>query len=290
MEDLCPFVLIHIGEHFPEYMNTCVKQIRLWNPTSKIYCIASESHRDKLNLHDCSFVSLSSIAVSPKRVFFNKKSALEGFWRVTTERFFILEDFMRQYRYEECFHLENDNLIYFPLEYILPILRTSSNGLSAPYLGKDEMTFGVLYVKCLSALEEFTNYLNCQRDNANDMKHGYKFFLENRAITSFLPTCSNECAIREDEMTFVIEGQEHFRGFWDAASYGQYMGGTDPHYTYIPKFVNETCSFRSDQFHYTWYVNSDGLRIPQLERHGNSWLLYNLHVHCKDLESFASTL
>lgn len=289
MEDLCPFILVHIGEKFPEYMNTCVKQIRLWNPTSKIYCITSECHRGKLNLTDCSFVALSSIAVSPKRAFFNRRSALEGIWKVTTERFFVLEDFMRQYHYEECFHLENDNLIYFPMEYMLPTLRASSNGLSAPFLGKDELTFGVMYVKSLSALEQFTSYINCQRDDKNDMKLGYYFFLENRDITSFLPTCSNECAIRDGEVEYTTEGQEHFRNFWDAAAYGQYMGGTDPHYhNYEPHYVNHNCSFLSDQFKYSWYVNPNGLRIPQLERHGNSWLLYNLHVHSKFLDSFAS--
>ncbi len=89
-------------------------------------------------------------------------------------------------------------------------------------------------------------------------------------------------------MDFTTEGKEHFRGFWDAAAYGQYMGGTDPHYTYIPNFVNTTCSFDSSQFKYSWYITPEGWRVPQLERHGNTWLLYNLHVHSKDLESFAS--
>ena len=288
MEDLCPFILVHIGGNFPHYMNTCVKQIRLWNPTAKIYCLASECHRNKLNLNDCSFVPLDHILVSPKRVFFNQRSALEGFWRVTIERFYILEDFMTQYNYEECFHLENDNLIYFSMEHMLPKLRESSKGLSAPYLGKDEMTFGVLYVKHRSFLEEFTNYLTCQRDNQNDMKHGFAFFMENRRYTSFLPTCSNECQIREEDEQYTTEGSEYFRGFWDAAPYGQYMGGTDPSHTYIASYVNTTSAFPSNQFQYSWYTNPDGLRIPLLERHGNSWLLYNLHVHCKDLESFAS--
>lgn len=288
MEDLCPFILIHIGDKFPEYMNTCIKQIRLWNPTAKIYCLLSECHKNKLNLNDCSFVSLSNIVVSPKRAAFNHRSALEGFWRVTTERFFILEDFMRQYNYEQAFHLENDNLIYFSMEYMLPILRESSKGMSAPYLGKNQLTFGVCYVKQLSVLEEFTLFILCNPGQANDMIHGFAFFMENRNKTSFLPTCSNECAIRDDEIDFTVEGNEHFRNLWDAAAYGQYLGGTDPNYTYIPRYVNPNCSFLSDQFKYSWYVNPNGLRIPQLERHGNSWLLYNLHVHCKDLDAFAS--
>jgi hypothetical protein len=288
MEDLCPFVLVHIGDKFPSYLNTCIQQIRLWNPTSKIYCIASDCHRNKLNLTDCSFVPMSSLPVSTKRVAFNQRSALEGFWKYTTERFFVLEDFMSFYNYNECFHLENDNLIYFSMEHMLPLLRETSKGISAPFLGKDCLTFGVCYIKNRSALQEFTVFLLCLPGNGNDMQKGFQFFKENRDITSFLPTCSNECDIREEELEYTVEGGKEFRGFWDAAAYGQFMGGTDPNHEYIPQYINTNCSFLTSQFEYDWYVNSDGLRIPQVKRHGNSWLLYNLHVHCKDLENFVS--
>jgi hypothetical protein len=288
MDHSCPFILIHIGEHFPEYIMTCIKQIRLWNPTTKIYSLASECHRKNLHLTDCSFVSLETLILSPKHLAFHRRSAVEGFWKVTTERFFVLEDFMKQYKYEECFHLENDNLIYFSMEDMLPILRKSSKGISAPYLGKDQLSFGVCYVKHLSALEELTTFLTCQPGHPNDMVNGYLFFKENRDITSCLPTCSDICDVNENELDFISEGSESFHNFWDALAYGQFIGGTDPNYQYIRHYVNTNCSFLTSQFEYDWYINSDGLRIPQVKRHGNSWLLYNLHVHCKDLEEFAS--
>jgi hypothetical protein len=214
---------------------------------------------------------------------------VEGFWKVTTERFFVLEDFMNQYTIKECFHLENDNLIYFSMEEMLPLLRKTSKGISAPYLGSGHIGFGVCYFKGLSFLEEMTTFFMCRPVNGNDMTNGYAFFAENRHITSCLPTCSELFDIAEEEIDFITEGSEHFRHFWDALAYGQFIGGNNPRcHMYIPHYVNTDCAFLTSQFKYSWSINSDGLRIPQVERHGNSWLLYNIHVHSKDLDDFVS--
>lgn len=284
----CPFVLIHIGKHFPEYTNTCIKQVRLWNPNSTIYCIMSESHKQKIT-EEINFVSIESISNSSKHAAFHKRCPVEGFWKVTTERFFILEDFMNQHSIDECFHLENDNLIYFSMEELLPVLRQTSKGISAPFLGKGHMSFGVCYFKHLSALEEMTTFFMCQPVNGNDMINGYAFFVENRNISSCLPTCSEECDILENEIDFITEDSPYFRGFWDALAYGQHIGGVNPlQHEYIRNYVNTNCSFLTSQFKYSWYIAPSGLRIPQVERHGNKWLLYNLHVHSKELESLLS--
>jgi hypothetical protein len=285
----CPFVLIHIGDHFPEYTNTCIQQVLRWNPTSTLYCLMSECHKEKILDKKVNFISLESIPLSPKRASFSKRCPVEGFWKVTTERFFVLEDFMNQYTIKECFHLENDNLIYFSMEEMLPLLRKTSKGISAPYLGSGHIGFGVCYFKGLSFLEEMTTFFMCRPVNGNDMTNGYAFFAENRHITSCLPTCSELFDIAEEEIDFITEGSEHFRHFWDALAYGQFIGGNNPRcHMYIPHYVNTDCAFLTSQFKYSWSINSDGLRIPQVERHGNSWLLYNIHVHSKDLDDFVS--
>ena len=285
----CPFVLIHIGDHFPEYTNLCIQQIRLWNPTATIYCLMSECHKQKIK-GQSTFISLESIPKSIKRVAFSKRCPVEGFWKVTTERLFVLEDFMQVFDIEECFHLECDNLIYFSMEEILPLLRKSSKGISAPYLGNGHIGFGVCYFKGISALEEMTSFFLCRPVNGNDMTNGYAFFAENRDITSCLPTCSELCDIHEDQLDFTTEGNEYFSGFWDALQYGQFIGGTNPaRHEPIRHYVNTDCSFLTSQFTYSWYTTKNGLRIPQVERHGNKWLLYNIHVHSKDLEPFLST-
>jgi len=123
----------------------------------------------------------------------------------------------------------------------------------------------------------------------NEMKLGCRFFMTNSDEADFLPTVSNECEIRDSDYRFATAHGEGFRGVWDAAAYGQYLGGIDERNEAGRQvgFVNETCAFRTDQFEFTW-ANSDGLAYPRAHRHGHSWPIYVLHIHSKHLDEFVS--
>ena len=283
----CPFILIHLGtEHFPAYVNTCIKQIRAWNPASKIVFIANSSHKENVT-ESCDFVALEDIPMGQKRSAFQERCIFEGgFWRYTMERLFVLEDYMEMSKINECVHLENDNMVYFSLEHMLPILRQEYKGLAAPYLGKGELTFGILYVKDAAILTEMNYFILCMSHTGdNEMRLGCRYFLEHPHVAGFLPTVSNECEIRENDYIFATAHGEAFRGVWDSAPYGQYMGGNDGG---EPGFVNKTAAFATDQFTYEWRAYDDGLKHPRAHRHGHSWPIYILHVHCKRLEEFVS--
>ena len=294
----CPFILIHMGPAFPEHVNTCIKQIRKWNPTERIVLVANEVHQKKL-VTPCEFVPLESVPFGVKRAAFQERCRLDpnfrgGFWKYSTERLFVLEDYLDFAGINECIHLENDNMIYFSVEHMLSALRREYNGLAAPYLGKGEMTFGVLYVKEQAALHDLNVFiLGLSHTGDNEMKLGCRFFMTNQEEADFLPTVSNECEIRDSDYSFATAHGEGFRGVWDAAAYGQYLGGIDERNGGGRQvgFVNETCAFRTDQFTYTWAISSgDGgdLKYPRAHRHGHSWPIYVLHIHSKELEEFVS--
>ena len=295
----CPFILIHMGPVFPEYVNICIQQIRKWNPHERTVFIANEIHKERVA--DCEFVALESIPLSIKHSTFQERSRhdaefREGFWKFSTERLFVLEDYMEFAKISECIHIENDNMIYFRLEHMLPILRREYTGLAAPYLGNEEMTFGILYVRELAALYDLNVFLlGLSHTGDNEMKLGCRFFLTNRDEADFLPTVSNECEIRAIDYDFTTAHGEAFRGVWDAAAYGQYLGGIDERNGDGRQvgFVNKSSAFRTDQFEYTWSLSSadgydDDLKYPRAHRHGHSWPIYILHIHSKHLEEFAS--
>ena len=294
----CPFILIHMGSLFPEHVNTCIGQIRKWNPDAHIVFVADEAHREKVN--GCEFVSLESVPCGVKRSTFQKRCVLDsnfrgGFWKYSTERLFVLEDYLQHSGISECIHLENDNMIYFNAENMLPTLRKEYTGLAAPYLGRGELTFGILYVKNTLALHDMNVFiLGLSHTGDNEMRLGCRFFLMNREEADFLPTVSNECEIRDSDYPFATAHGEAFRGVWDAAAYGQHLGGIDERNGAGRQvgFVNETCAFRTDQFEFTWALSAsgdgDGLKYPRVHRHGHSWPIYVLHIHSKQLHEFVS--
>jgi hypothetical protein len=296
----CPFILIHMGPTFPLHVNTCIQQILKWNPDERVVFVADEVHREKVTA-PCEFVSLESVPSGVKRTAFQERCRLDsnfrgGFWKFSTERLFVLEDYLIFSGINECIHIENDNMVYFTASYMLPKLREEYVGLAAPYLGKGEMTFGILYVKNAHALSDMNIFiLGLSHTGDNEMKLGCRFFLTNHDEADFLPTVSNECEIRDNDYHFATAHGSAFRGVWDAAAYGQYLGGIDERNDAGRQigFVNETCAFRTDQFEYTWEISAgdgqgDDLKYPRAHRHGHSWPIYILHVHSKQLHEFTS--
>ena len=278
----CPFVFIHSGAtYFPSYVNTCIKQIRTWNPDASIVFIANNAHKEQVT-ESCVFIPLETIPVSEKRSVFQSRSSFEGsFWRCTLERLLILQDYLDMSGVNECVHLENDTMVYFSLENMLPLLRQEYKGLAAPYLGKGEMTFSILYVKQSLILSEMTSFiLRMSHTSDNEMRLGCRYFLENSRRAGFLPIVSDECEIRDDDYYFATSHGAAFRGVWDAAPYGQFLAESG--------FVNKTSAFASDQFTYEWRTYDDGLKHPRAHRHGHSWPIYILKVHYNKLEEFAS--
>jgi len=180
-----------------------------------------------------------------------------GFWRATTERLFILEDWMRWKGIKECLHLENDVMLYTDISALVPTLRLTSAGLSTTFQGQGvrqdqiRMCFSILYCRSLPTAPP----------GATLVSETFRDWYENTA----------------------------FPCIFDAAAHGQYLGGIDPiHSGAGVSFVNRDTDYRSDQFLYGWAVDSAQRRYPTLvDKVGKIWPIANLHVHSKRLDDFS---
>ena len=259
----CPFIFIHTGQVFPELLNDCIQQIHVWNENAEIFLIAPEVHRETAK--GCVFTDLAAVPVSHKRLAIQNK--------IHNEKLFILEDFLEMSHMNECIYLENDMLVSFYLDDMLPLLRRTYKGIAAPYIGKGELSNSMLYVKDAYILSELTASILKWFSPTQDINRMMcRYFLENRHIADFLPTVSNECEIRENDKIFATANGEVFRGVWDSGAHGQYIH---------EKIVNHTSAFSADQFEYQWLHRDGGLRHPRAHRHGHSWPLYTLKVMCR---------
>ena len=126
MSTIPPLVLVHIGDTIPTYIEHCVNQAIVFGNTH-IYLIISkntgglspsvESAFPKVNI-----IYYEDLPLSPSHLFFKRIQFLPpGFWTYTTERLFYLESFMKSKNIENVFHIENDVLLYYNLEKLIPI-------------------------------------------------------------------------------------------------------------------------------------------------------------------------
>lgn len=294
-----PFIFIHIGEtQFPTYVNISLAQCHRWNPTNPIYFISNKIHAMQINLAYVNHIFLEDIKQTDKHQIFNHISGLDkgfrdGFWKYTTERLFVLEDFCIQYSISEAYHIENDNMVYFNSTELIDQFR-KVNGLSSPALSQSENTFGILYMNNISTLGELTTSLLYNKSNTNEMGLGSKFFNTNTSTTSFLPSIPPiDTNLTSSEKRYISDNIDGFKGVFDPAQYGQWLGGIDPRNGDAEKtkpltFSNTCARIEAHKFTYVAVLESCGLnRIHIQESTLNiDYPIYVIHVHSKNCSGF----
>lgn len=269
-------------------MRTAVKQARLWNPVAQIICISSVIEEYGQGE---TWVASDDIPTSEAHKRFRLITPLQGFWQWTTERIFVLEDWMRWKGVDECFHLENDNMLYENVSDLLPFLRQGA-GLSTTFQGQGSghdsvrICFSVLYCKSVEALGRLAMYLASTPSRIDEMRLCGLYWLDTPEDCSLLPTAPVGVTLESETYRHWIE-DSRIGCIFDSSTYGQFLGGTDPQYRDTgPGFINPDCDFRADQFEYTWAYDA-GRRYPVIADKGDRpWKIVNLHIHSKRLEDF----
>lgn len=289
-----PLVFIHIGDAPPDYAKRAVLQARRWNPNAPIFFLSSAIPASYGAGEE--WISIDSIPKTYAHIRFLETSRLNstwrgGFWRSTTERLFILEDWMLHQGIKECIHMENDIMLYTEFNRLLPVLR-KGKGLSTTFQGQGvkrdqvRVCFAVLYVARQEALSNLLVFLS-NPSSTDEMQRGGDYWDVTPEDCSLLPTAPVGVTLISETYRSWYENPE-FPVIFDAAAYGQYLGGIDPRNgSEGPGFVNLDTDFRTDQFQYIWRMDSLDRRYPVLQdKDGREWNLANLHIHSKELEKF----
>lgn len=195
-----------------------------------------------------------------------------GFWIKTTERFFILYDFVNSQGITSFFHAELDNLI-FDLSALPLKLNSLGSGIFLPRDSRTRCIASLVYVNDNSVLKNFCVFaINGISIYQNDMLLLGEFSRSNSSVY-FLP---NELSFTENNgLEFISFIQTD--GIFDAAAIGQYLFGIDPRNTLFPVyncFVNENSNIGALRQPYR-------ISIERRESLMNGWNLYNIHVHSK---------
>ncbi len=100
-------IFVHLGQNIPSYTFTSLKQARFMNETCDIYLLTSRTSiqnldskiKEELLLYSISLIDIDALPVSQEHLLFRSQNslsdALQGFWKYTTERFFVIFDFLK---------------------------------------------------------------------------------------------------------------------------------------------------------------------------------------------------
>jgi hypothetical protein len=278
-------VLVSIG-NFQEYILVNVRQlIRLGHRS--IYVITNyeffsrfSEYADKITLVDAATLTDKFEYHQKTRMNVNFRQA---FWVFTSSRFFYLYAFMEKYHVTDVIHLENDVPVYYNCDILTPLL--DNTRVYIPMDAYDRAIASIVYIPRADVLERVLSHY---KYNKNDMENFSLIARENPDLFAFFPICPQEEEHCE-EQRYVTQLFPQFNIVFDAAAIGQYLGGVDPQN--IPGdstgFINETCVIKYNSYEFVWSEEEDDeVRRPFMVYNHKRIPIFNLHIHCKNLEKF----
>lgn len=211
------------------------------------------------------------------------KTFRNGFWQLTSYRFFVLAEYMKKYNITNIIHIENDVLV---LENLEKIEFHDSEKLLCTMDSENRCIPGMMFIPNYQILEKC---LKQYSPNMNDMQLFAKcFYLYPNEIDT-LPICYE---MKDSKIQDIItRNSSKYPGIFDACAIGQYLGGVDPRNKSgnTVGFVNETCIFDFSKYKFVWKMVDNHKKLFMITPNNGDIQVYNIHVHCKNLAQFCNS-
>jgi len=204
-----------------------------------------------------------------------------GFWLETANRFMLIADLMAKFNFNNCLHLENDNVLYFDPSEKLEIFRAHAR-FAVPF-DRSRAIPGIVWYQDPAIAKDLAHFMQ-ERSETPDFDVLRLFCDCGLFDAKPLPTMSSDYAKSRklSEKDYSL-GYEEFGGIFDAAAIGQYIGGVDPRNIAGDSrfFVNETSDLAVDQCEVIWCYSKE-YRHLVLKMEGEYVNVFSLHAHSKD--------
>lgn len=211
----------------------------------------------------------------------------QGFWIKTSERFFVLEQYMRKFSCAALFHAELDNFV-FNLSDLSSRLDSFGMGFFCPRDSVNRGIASLVYINHLDALSEMLRV--CTEGEIsfeNDMRLlGHML----QASSQFFSLPTENAFVTDRPVQWLSVSPPALGGIFDAAAMGQFLFGIDPKNGGILLFnffenENKGCDLNKLRF----TLSFDDYRLVATDFESQqSFNVYNLHVHSKQFSLIAS--
>jgi hypothetical protein len=208
------------------------------------------------------------------------RSFRNGFWHLTSLRFFYIYEFMKKYNVDNVIHLENDVPIYYNCNELNDYI--DQNFMYIPFDSYKRNIASIMYIP---NKEIFKIILDNYDFNKNDMDNFTNIKQKTKLIKNFPIFIKNKNL--SDEQNFVSENSDTFPFIFDAAAIGQYLGGVDPRNdpSDTKGFINETCVIKYNKYK-IWFEEINKIKKPFIQIEDKKIPIFNLHIHSKNLIDF----
>ena len=271
----------------PEYLDDCINQINLTQKNHTIHLIKNRS--SNYTNDNCLITNVENIPISKKHSYFVKKSKLVNkkfrnyFWRYSTERLYVIDDYINAKNLNDIIHIETDVLLYQDLELIMPILKKFD--FACVRDSAIRVIGSIIYIKNKKVSEKISSIAN-DYINENDMiiLHQIEKKIGN---TLCLPIGDHD--IYKDNLKYIFDG----------ASIGQFVGGIDPRNKSgkIMSFINNIKAFFNERNAVSFVNKNSKIHVSEWEikwinsrpykKINNDLIpIVNLHIHSKNLKKF----
>jgi len=299
----------HLGTSTPPYLVDCVEQIRLWNKDTNIFILLDPCHKGSAFWTDlqtrCFVIYVYTDTLEPTLAHKAFSSAYvcdtkfrKGYWRYVVERFFYVEEVMRDLGLTDCCMIEYDVLIYTSFTELTQKLKASHQTCRLVCDNSTRCYPSFIYVPTAEAMGKITTFIQEHVGSGlNDMELLGKFAKERPEDLHYLPVITEQRnrSVRprksatghvEMEPWYLSENAEDLGVLFDSLVVGQGLGGIDPRNIGGRKsgpYANETALYSMAEMPFEW-KHIGGLWQPYLD----SRPLAMIHLHCKALKSYRS--
>jgi hypothetical protein len=272
-------ILINLGNH-QSYIIDNIKNLQLFN-NNNITVITERSFFEyfkdmNINLIDTCEIDIENFEFKNKL----DNSFRNGFWKYASKRIFYLYYYMKNYSKTNCFHIENDIMVYTNLSNL-----KSSDKLTITLDTFERCIPGIIFVPNFQSLNEIISNWNY---TLNDMDNIGICYINNKSLYDTFPIIKKNISYNENNV--FTNNFEKYNSIFDAAAIGQYLGGVDPRN--LPGdtigFVNCECKVNYSFYSFYWKKNLEynNLYSPYILIDNNFILVNNLHIHSKRLFDF----
>ena len=305
-------VFVHIGNNLPSHLYSTLAQARLFNEECPIFLIANkiaiQNARSSLRDMRITLIPCESLPSSKAHGDFIKNPeqdwGFQGLWVYSSERFFYLEELVRQHNLSDVFHIESDVLLYANLEDLLPVFQKRYNGMIGAIFENDHRCVpSIVYVSNLAPIKALIDFypkkahvFQSDMEILAEFKNRY-----HRVFIDFLPITIPSNG--ENDHPFVgalmqtktpelySNNVEEFNAIFDGAAFGIYLAGWDPRWhPQGPGTISEYSVINPSAFALEWKVDDKGRKVPLVSYKTKQLPLINLHITNKGaIEQFIST-